>query len=409
MPDPVIIIVVLAVVIIAVLAVLLIKPGQKRDVRSMYTEGLDHLLRGNLQQAYKSFRVVIDKDTDHIAAYLKMGQALRTGEAYDQALKLHQSLLARTDLNNYELVELYKNLALDYALLGKYIKAVKWCTELLKIDKRDTWALWHLVKFYGQQTDWISAGKYLSRWQKAKKVTDTKLLAFCRFKQGYDHRNSDSPSDNRDHYKQALKVDSSFTPANYFLGMSYADEGDVLRAQLDALADAAGEVKENKLRHSLKEKTRSIYAKAVASWSLFAEQSPQDTYLVLSRVEEILFYLQRFDDVEPFLKNIIARDPRNLDGLAGLANFYVRKGELDKAGDLLNGLPEDATNGALIQAIRIKLDYRKDQHHNMMPELDKLVDSIRNSAVSLSGFSSSVPSLMSWLEPNHDPLEKLAK
>jgi lipopolysaccharide biosynthesis regulator YciM len=374
----------------------------------MYTEGLDHLLRGNLQRAYKSFRSVIDKDTDHIAAYIKMGQALRSGEAYDQALKLHESLLARTDLSDYELLELYKNLALDYEQLGNYAKAVKWCKALLKLDKRNTWALRHLVKFYGRQMDWIAAGKYLTRWQKAKKITDTRLQAFCRFRQGYDHRNSDSPEEVRGHYKQALKIDTSFAPANYFLGKSYADEGDLLRKQLDALTDETSDPKDDKLRQNLNGKIGALYPKAIASWTSFVEQSPQDTYLVLSKVEEILFYLQRFDDVEPFLKQIIDRDSRNLDGLAGLANFYVRKGELDKAGQLLNSLPEDAINGALIQAIRIKLDYRKDQEHNMMPELDHLVDVIRENAVSLSGSGSIVPSLMSWLEPNHDPLEKLA-
>ncbi|MFC1481048.1 tetratricopeptide repeat protein [Candidatus Neomarinimicrobiota bacterium] len=407
MPDPIIILI-LAVVLIAVVAVLLIKPGQKRDVRSMYTEGLDHLLRGNLQKAYKCFRGVIEKDTDHIAAYIKMGQALRTGEAYDQALKLHESLLARTDLADYELFELYKNLALDHAQLGNYTKAVEWCKALLKLDKRNTWALRHLVKFYGQQTDWISAGKYLTRWQKVKKISDTRLVAFCRFRQGYDHRNSDAPDEIRDHYRHALKIDASFAPANYFLGKSYAKEGDILRKKLDALTNGSSDPKDDKLKKNLNEKIGVLYPKAIASWSSFVDQSPRDTYLVLNKVEEILFYLQRFDDVEPFLKQIIERDPRNLDVLAGLANFYVRKGELDKAGQLLSSLPEDATNGPLIQAIRIKLDYRKDQERNLMPELDDLVDAIRESVVSLSGSSSTVPSLMSWLEPDHDPLEKLA-
>ncbi len=407
MPDPIIIII-LAVVVIAAIAVLLIKPGRKRDVRSMYTEGLDDLLRGNLQRAYKSFRAVIDKDTDHIAAYIKMGQALRRGEAYDKALKLHESLLARNDLADYELFELYKNLALDYEQLGNHAKAVEWCKALLKLDKRNTWALRHLVKFYGKQTDWISAGKYLTRWQKVTKTTDTRLQAFCRFRQGYDHRNSDAPEEIRDHYLQALKIDVSFAPANYFLGKSYAEEADLLRRQLDALTETGSVHKDDKLRQKLSDKIGVLYPQVIASWSAFVDQSPQDTYLVLSKVEEILFYLQRFDDVEPFLKQIIERDPGNLDGLAGLANFYVRKGELDKAGQLLSGLPEDATSGPLIQAIRIKLDYRKDQEHNMMPELDHLVDTIRESAVSLSSSRAGEPSLMSWLEPNHDPLEKLA-
>lgn len=47
------------------------RPRRSRDSQSLYTEGLDNLLRGNLQKSYQSFKKVIDADTNHIPTYLK--------------------------------------------------------------------------------------------------------------------------------------------------------------------------------------------------------------------------------------------------------------------------------------------------------------------------------------------------
>jgi thioredoxin-like negative regulator of GroEL len=102
------------------------------------------------------------------------------------------------------------------------------------------------------------------------------------------------------------------------------------------------------------------------------------------------------------------KNPENLDGIAALANFYVRKGELDQAEQLLATIPQSAAEGPLINAIRLKLNYRRGSEQNLLPELDQLVDSIRSNAQDLASREAEQASLMSWLSPDSDPLEKLA-
>ncbi|MBA7659370.1 Lipopolysaccharide assembly protein B [subsurface metagenome] len=258
---------------------------------------------------------------------------------------------------------------------------------ILKLEKRNTWALRHLVKFYRGLGDWEAAGKYLAQWQKATNREDTRLQALCRFRQGYDRRQEESPEAVRTHYQQALKIDGKFALAHYFLAESYADEAASYRRELTAPA--------------------KLYSQAVAHWSAFVDISPADTSVVLPKVEDALFYLQRFDDVEPFLRQVLDKDPDNLDGVASLANFYVQKGDLDRAEQLLGTIPEGAAGNPLIQAIQLKLSYRQDASHNLMPELDRLVDSIRLQAKAQVSHRDSPTSLMSWLDPSSDPLEKL--
>lgn len=398
--------VVVAIIAIGVVLVM-VYPRRRRDVRSLYTEGLDYLLLGNLKRAYQCFKDVIEKDADHISAYLKMGQVMRRGGATEKALKLHDSLQVRPNLTSYERLELYKNLALDYSALGRHDRAVEWALAILKLEKRNTWALRHLVMFYRDLGDWTAGGKYLAQWQKVTHNEDTRLQALCRFRQGYDHRHEEPPEPIRAHYKQALKIDERFTPAHYYLAESFADEAAALHKQSATDEGATGEAASVSQRE-LADKIIKLTTQALAHWSSFVELSPQDTYRVLHRVEESLFSLQRFDDVEPFLRQVLDKEPENLDGLASLANFYVRKGELDKAKRLLGTIPEDAANGPFIRAIQLKLGYRLDASQNLMPELDRLIDSIRINAKAQVRPGEAQTSLMSWLEPNNDPLENLA-
>jgi len=160
-------------------------------------------------------------------------------------------------------------------------------------------------------------------------------------------------------------------------------------------------------QQELEEEIAKLYSQTVVHWAAFLDISPTDTSMVLPKVEDALFYLQRFDDMEPFLRKVLGKDPDNLDGLASLANFYVRKGDLDRAEQLLGTIPEPAAGNPLIQAIQLKLSYRQDASHNLMSELDHLVDSIRLQVQAQASYRETPTSLMSWLDPSSDPLEKL--
>ncbi len=405
-----IIIIVSAVVLIAgvIAALLLIRPHpqHKRDSHSLYTEGLDFLLRGNLKQAYHCFKGVVERDTDHISAYLKLGQVMRLGGAADRALKLHESLLARPNLKNYDQVELLKNLALDHGELHQYNRSVERCLDILKLAKRDTWALRHLVNFYRHLGDWESTGKYLLQWQKVTNNENKQLQAYCRFRQGYDQRHKESPQVVRNSYKQALKIDDKFALAHFFLAESYESEAYRYRIELNS-EGRSRKLNTTRSDQELQEKTARLYSKAVAHWAAYVDVLPTDTSAVLPRVEDALFYLQRFDDVEQFLKKVLNKDPDNPDAIASLSNFYVQKGDLDRAEQLLSTIPEIAASNPLMQAIRFKLSYRQDPTQNLMPLLDTLVDSIRFHTKSQLSRQDVPPSLMGWLDPSSDPLDKL--
>ena len=89
MPPVVYIILAIAVVIVLAIIVTAARPRPKEDVHRIYTQGLDYLLRGDLGPAYQSFRKVIDRDTDHVSAYLKLGEVMRRSGAPDRRRVVH--------------------------------------------------------------------------------------------------------------------------------------------------------------------------------------------------------------------------------------------------------------------------------------------------------------------------------
>ena len=90
------------------------KPRRKSKVKDIYAEGLDLMITGRRKSAYKNFKDIIQKDSNNIKAYLRLGQVLRENGNPVQALKIHKGLLHRRNLTFYEQVELHKNLAMDW-------------------------------------------------------------------------------------------------------------------------------------------------------------------------------------------------------------------------------------------------------------------------------------------------------
>ena len=112
------------------------KPMQNAKVKDLYAEGLDLMITGRRKAAYKNFKDIIQKDSDNVKAYLRLGQVLREGGNSSQAIKIHRGLNHRRDLSHYEKVEMHKNLALDYYKSGNINAAIRELQIILKIEKK---------------------------------------------------------------------------------------------------------------------------------------------------------------------------------------------------------------------------------------------------------------------------------
>ena len=65
----------------------------------LYAQALNHMLRKEYEQAVKELRAIIDKDTSHVDAYIKLGNLQREIGKLKVAVKIHQNLLYRQDIS----------------------------------------------------------------------------------------------------------------------------------------------------------------------------------------------------------------------------------------------------------------------------------------------------------------------
>jgi hypothetical protein len=102
------------------------------------------MVRGEKGNAIRLLRTVVKQDSDHVDAYLQLGNIMRE-ENPQQAVKIHQSLTVRPGLLEQFRIELHKALALDYNQAGNQNLAKREAEQLLRVDRRNLWALEFLL------------------------------------------------------------------------------------------------------------------------------------------------------------------------------------------------------------------------------------------------------------------------
>ena len=90
---------------------------------TLFTDALVSIINGENKKAIILLKQVVTQDTNHIKAYLQLGNLLRNDNA-EQAIKIHQALTIRPLLNPEIKVEIHKALAKDYIEIG-YVKRTR--------------------------------------------------------------------------------------------------------------------------------------------------------------------------------------------------------------------------------------------------------------------------------------------
>ncbi|HJN98600.1 MAG TPA: hypothetical protein QGF51_06440, partial [Candidatus Marinimicrobia bacterium] len=70
------------------------KGAQKPKTDTLFTEALNAMVKGDKSKAARLLRDVVKQDSDHIMAYLQLGNIIREDHP-SQAIKIHQSLTVR--------------------------------------------------------------------------------------------------------------------------------------------------------------------------------------------------------------------------------------------------------------------------------------------------------------------------
>ena len=90
----------------------------------------------------------------------------------------------RKGLNNYDKIELYKNISQDYFELKNIDKAIDNSKNILQIDNLNEWSISNIIELLKIKGDWEGAIDYLKNFFKVKKIINNKKLALYEIQNG---------------------------------------------------------------------------------------------------------------------------------------------------------------------------------------------------------------------------------
>ena len=323
------------------LIIFLFKPKKKRRTESIYTNALNAMVRGDTRTALSHLRDVVKQDSDHINAYLQMGNILRQDNNGKAAIKIHQSLMVRPKLDNQIKLDIHKALALDFEQIENLSRAQQEAELVLKIDKKNQWGNEFLLTIFEKQKNWDKATQISKTIQRLKKEKDPTQISKYLVFQGMDKLEKGSEIEAINLFEKAVKTSPKFALSYLKLGDYYAEKRDL--------------------------------TKAIENWENFALYDPDHGHGIYSKIESALFDLGRFSEVEKFYRRILNNNPINFAALTRLANVLQEKGQHK---DALNLVDETlAKNESSIHAhlMKLKLSLNISKPHELSHYIDNIM------------------------------------
>ena len=369
----------LIVIIVSIPATLhyLKKPNHSASIKDLYAEGLDMLIMGKRKKAYKNFKLIIEKDSNNVKAYLYLGQVVRDGGNPKKALDIHQPLLYRKDLNNYDKVELYKNISLDYYRMDNSDQSINFAKKILTVEKFNEWSINHLIRLYKNIDDWANATEYLKMLFEISKNMNYTKLALYKIQEGRVLLKNNDFNLSRDAFEEALNLNSNLNICYYFIGNAFADESNyIYDSAVELEQETESSLEKNEQSQKLKVDAENILAKAITMWGHFIESMPEYSWMILPTLKDALQALHRYDDIEKLLIQSENKNENNLDIVSHLADFYANKGDIDKALKTINKALEKNKDSLIAQLKKLKIICLKNKESSLSVQIDKLIVSL---------------------------------
>lgn len=129
------------------------KPNLSRD----YLRGINLLLNDETDKAVDVFIKVLEVDSDTVETHLAVAKLFRRRGEVDRAIRIHQNLIARPQLEKRFHDQSLYELGLDYRSAGVLDRAEKIFQDLIKEPDYTAKALKTLLDIYQQEKNWLKA------------------------------------------------------------------------------------------------------------------------------------------------------------------------------------------------------------------------------------------------------------
>jgi len=309
--------------------------AEKLNLPRDYLVGLNYLLNEEPDKAVDVFIKMLEVDSNTVETHLAVGKLFRRRGEVDRAIRIHQNLIARPQLDKAYREQSLFELGQDYLSAGFLDRAERIFLEILGIKEYSVPALRALLDIYQQEKDWENAIQIAKKLAIATKKTTKYMIA---------------------HYYCEL-ADAAFMKgqneqANYYLQQAFDSDENCVRASLTLAKTHIHKGDHKSAIHSLKRvkaQNPDFFSEAVDSLALCYEALNEEDKLIKylmqllqehPRIPVVLILSERIrrwkgDKVAAdFVADYIRRYP-SVQGLHLFINLYLSNTEGRAREDLL--------------------------------------------------------------------------
>ena len=250
--------------------------SESRNLPRSYFKGLNFLLNEQPDKAIEAFIEVVRVDPETVELHFALGSLFRRRGETERAIRMHRSLLDRTDLGEEQRLQALFELGQDYLRAGLLDRAEEIFQRLLEGARRGE-ALKFLLDIYQQEKDWAKAIDIAQRLERDSGQSWQKEVANYYCELAALEATHSRPEEARRHLEEALAANRKCVRANILFGDLHSAVGD--------------------------------HASAIEAWKRVEQQQPGYLALVAQRLLDGHRALNRADEGLTLLRGYLANYP----------------------------------------------------------------------------------------------------
>jgi len=199
---------------------------QKINLPRDYLVGLNFLLNEEPDKAVDVFIKMLEVDSDTVETHLAVGKLFRRRGEVDRAIRIHQNLIARPQLDKVYREQSLFELGQDYLSAGVLDRAERVFLEVLNIKEYSVPALRALLDIYQQEKAWENAIQMANKLAIVTRVSTQSMVAhyYCELAEAALAKGQHEQASQ--YLKNALNMDDKCVRASLVLAKIEMNKGD---------------------------------------------------------------------------------------------------------------------------------------------------------------------------------------
>lgn len=199
---------------------------KNRLFSDQYFQGLNYLLSEQPDKAIQVFLELAEVNQETVETHMALGNLFRRRGEVDRAIRFHQNIIAKSDLEPEQRTQALLELGEDYMRAGLLDRAERLFSELIESDAQTPLALRSLLDIYQQEKDWGKALVQAERLEQVEGVHLGSMMAqFC-CELAEAALTAGDPQTARKYLRQARRHDPGCIRAQFILARMCVNEGD---------------------------------------------------------------------------------------------------------------------------------------------------------------------------------------